>query len=88
MAEGDKLPPTLGALTQHRVHIEARVWSQAHVAQQEFLDPLNNGYFKDEDGQLKSVTTESLPVPEAIIEMVNVTVLAFIDVTMKTVKIH
>jgi len=73
MAESDKLPPTLGALKQHvlRAHIQARVWGQADIAQQEFLDPLQNGYYKDEDGQLKPMTTESLPAPEAIIEMVR-----------------
>ena len=73
MAESDKLPPTLGALKQHvlRAHIQARVWGQAHIAQQEFLDPLQNGYYKDEDGQLKPIATESLPAPEAIIEMVR-----------------
>ena len=58
MAEGVKLPLTLGALKQHvlKVHIEARVRSQAHIAQQEFLNPLNNGYYKDEDGQLKQMS--------------------------------
>ena len=37
MAESDKLPPTLGALTQHvlRVHIQARVWGQASIALQD-----------------------------------------------------
>ena len=59
MAEGDNLLPTLDALKQHilRVNIQARVWSQAHVAQQELLDPLNHGYYKDEDGHLKPATT-------------------------------
>ena len=51
MAEGDKLPPTLVL----RAHILARVCSQPHIAQQEFLDTLNNGYYKDEDGHLKPV---------------------------------
>ncbi|KAJ8377536.1 hypothetical protein AAFF_G00256320 [Aldrovandia affinis] len=71
MAESDKLPPTFGALKQHvlRAHIQARVWGQADIAQQEFLDPLQNGYYKDKDGQLKPVTTEFLPAPEAIIEV-------------------
>ncbi|KAJ8358104.1 hypothetical protein AAFF_G00034000 [Aldrovandia affinis] len=70
MAESDKLPLTLGALKQHvlRAHIQARVWGQADIAQQEFLDPLQNAYYKDKDGQLKPVTTEFLPAPEAIIE--------------------
>ncbi|KAJ8418782.1 hypothetical protein AAFF_G00002810 [Aldrovandia affinis] len=73
MAESDKLPPTLGALKQHvlRAHIQARVWGQTDIVQQEFLDPLQNGYYKDKDGQLKPVTTEFLPAPEAIIEMVR-----------------
>ena len=58
LAEGVKIPLTLGALKQHvlKVHIEARVRSQAHIAQQEFLNPLNNGYYKDEDGQLKQMS--------------------------------
>ena len=39
MAESDKLPPTHGALKQHvlRVYIQARVWGQAAIANQEFL---------------------------------------------------
>ena len=63
----------MAALKQHilRVNIQASVWNQAHVAQQELLDPLNHGYYKDEDGHLKPVTTESLPAPEAILEMVR-----------------
>ena len=73
MAESEKLPPTLGALKQHvlRAHIQASVWGQADIAQQVFLEPLENGYHKDKDGQLKPVTTELLPAPEAIIEMVR-----------------
>ena len=73
MAESDKLPPTLGALKQHvlRAHVQASVWGQADIAQQEFIDPLQNGYHKDKDGQLKPVPTELLPAPEAIIEMVR-----------------
>jgi len=73
MAKSDKLPPTLGALRQHvlRVHIQARVWGQAsialHVPQ---LDPLQNGYHKGSDGQLKPTMTDALPAPKAIIEIV------------------
>ena len=60
MAESNRLPPTSGALKQHilRAHIQARVWGQASIAQQEFLDPLPH-------------TTDDLPAPKAIIEMVN-----------------
>ena len=55
MAQSDKLPPTLGALRQHvmRVHIQARVWGQASITLQDpQLDPLQNGYHKESDGQL------------------------------------
>ncbi|KAL8561272.1 hypothetical protein ACOMHN_047127 [Nucella lapillus] len=74
MAESDKLPPTIGALKQHilRVHIQARVWGQAAIAHQDAqLDPLENGYFKDADGRLKPTTTDVLPAPKAIVEMVR-----------------
>ncbi|KAI4810921.1 hypothetical protein KUCAC02_013848, partial [Chaenocephalus aceratus] len=72
-AEGDKLPPTLGVLKQHilRVHVQTRVWAQAAIALQDpQLDPLHNGYFRDSDG-MKPTTTEVLPAPKAIIEMVQ-----------------
>ena len=73
MAESDKLPPTCAALKEHvlRAHVQARVWGQADIAQQEFLDPLLNGYIKDADGQMRPITTKALPAPEAIIEMVR-----------------
>ena len=35
------------------------------------LDPLQNGYFKHSDGMLKPVTTELLPAPKAILELVQ-----------------
>jgi len=74
MAQSDKLPPTLGALRQHvlRVHIQARVWGQASIALQDpQLDPLQNSYHKESDGQLKPTMTDALPAPKAIIEMVR-----------------
>ena len=51
MAESDKLPPTVAALKQHvlRAHIQARIWGQADIAHQEFLDSLLNGYYTDDD---------------------------------------
>ncbi|KAI4810949.1 hypothetical protein KUCAC02_013876 [Chaenocephalus aceratus] len=72
-AESDKLPPTLGVLKQHilRVHVQTRVWAQAAIALQDpQLDPLQNGYFRDSVG-MKPTTTEVLPAPKAIIEMVQ-----------------
>ena len=73
MAESNRLPPTSGAFKQHliRAHIQARVWGQASIAQQEFLDPLQNGFCKDANGDLVPHTTDDLPAPKAIIEMVN-----------------
>ena len=74
MAECDKLPPTLGALRQHvlRVYIQARVWGQASIALQDpQLDPMQNGYHKESDGQLKPTVTNALPAPQAVIEMVS-----------------
>ena len=74
LAESDKLPPMLEALKQHilRVHVQTRVWAQAAIALQDTqLDPLQNRYFKDSDGMLKPMTTEALPAPKAIIEMIQ-----------------
>ena len=73
MAESEKLPPTIGALKQHilRAHVQARVWDQASLYNQELLDPKKNGYCLDNDGHLKPTTTEFPPAPLAIVEMVR-----------------
>ena len=74
MAENDKLPPTPCALKQHIIRVQIQVTvcrGQASVAQQQFLDPMKNCFYKYTTGQLKPVTTEVLPAPKAIIEMVN-----------------
>ena len=73
MAENNRHPPTSGALKQHiiRVHIQASVWGRASIAQHEFLDPLQNEFCKDANGDLVPHTTDYLPTPKAIIEMVN-----------------
>lgn len=79
MAESEKLPPTLRALEQHilRARVQARVWSQAALPQQELLDPLKNGYHWDNDEkQLKPTTTHVPPAPETIVEMVSARVTA------------
>ena len=73
MAESEKLTPTFGALKQHilRSHVQARVWDQASLFNQELLDPTKNGYCLDNDGYLKPATTEFAPAPKAIVEMVR-----------------
>ena len=71
MVESDKL--TAGALKQHilRVHLQAHIWGQASLAQQVYLDPLENGYYKDENNQLKPTTTDIPTAPDPVIEMVR-----------------
>ena len=60
-------PPVLSSSTSS----EATVWGQTSVAQQQFLDPLKHSFYKDTTGQVKPVTTDVLPAPKAIIEMVR-----------------
>ena len=69
----ERLPPTTGTLKQHifRAHVQARVQGQAPIPQQVELDPLQNDYHKDDDGQLKPTTTDVPSAPQAITEMVR-----------------
>ena len=73
MAESNRLPPTSGGLKQHiiRVHIQASVWGEASIAQQELLDPLQNVFCKDDNWALVPHTTDDLPAPKPIIEMAD-----------------
>ena len=73
LAESNKLPPTLGALEEHikRVRLQSRVWCQATLIQQQPFEPLKFGYYKDTGGQMLPVTTQGLPAPQAIIELVR-----------------
>ena len=67
MTESNRLPSTSGTRTQDilRVHVQAR------ICDNRTLSPLQNGFCKDANGDLVSHTTEDLPAPKAIIEMVN-----------------
>ena len=62
MVESLKLPPTLGALKQHilRAHVQARIWGQATVYQQALLDPLENGYHVNSNGQRRLMSHQHL----------------------------
>ena len=73
MCEGDRLPPTIPALKQHimRAHVQAYTWGQAHISQQKLLDPLQHGFYKEDNGRFMPVTTDALPAPKAIIELVR-----------------
>ena len=70
MSESDKLPPSVGALKQHilGVHVQRRVWDQESTLQHVPLDPMQNGYNKGGDGQLKPTTIDDPPGHKAIIE--------------------
>ena len=67
MAESNRLPPTSGTLKQHipRVHVQAR------ICDNRTLSPLQNGFCKDANGHLVSHTTDDLPAPKVIIEMIK-----------------
>ncbi len=67
MADSNMLPSTSGTLNQHilRVHVQASIYDNMT------LGPLQNGFCKDANGDLVSHTTDDLPPPKAIIEMVN-----------------
>jgi len=39
--------------------LESGLWSQAALAQEDLLDPLQNGYHKDDDGIRKPATTDA-----------------------------
>lgn len=53
------------------MQIQCRVWYQADIAHQQESDPVQYRYYQAEDGKLLPVTTEVLPAPKAIIEMVR-----------------
>ena len=74
MVESNKLPPTLDIPSKQyilRVHAQPWVWGQARTTQEVPLDQLQNGYYRDDDDQLKPTTTDIPPAPKAIIETVR-----------------
>ena len=73
LAESTKLPPTAGSLARHieRVHIQARVRSQATVMWQHLLDPIKHGYYQDEYDSMLPTTTKVPPAPQAIVELIR-----------------
>jgi len=73
LAESTKLPPTAGSLEQHieRVHVQARVWSQAMVMCQHMLDPLKHGYYQDDHDNILPTTTKVPPALQTILELVK-----------------
>jgi len=73
LAENTKLPPTAGSLEQHieRVHVQARVWSQANRCVSIYLDPLKHGYYQDDHDNILPTTSKVPPVPQAILELIK-----------------
>ena len=70
-ADTNKLPPTVGAFTQHikRASCQLLVWVSAHMSEIAKPDPLNYGGEKC-DGDLFPICTKDLIAPEDIIELV------------------
>ena len=73
LAESNKLPPTIGALVEHieRVRVQSRVWCQATVMWQELFDPLEHGYYQNNNSHILPVTTKVPPASQAIVELVR-----------------
>ena len=73
MPESKKLTLTVAALRQHilRAHVQSRVWGQAADHVQECMDPIEHGYYRDSDGELKPKTASIPASPKAIIEMAS-----------------
>ena len=73
LAESTKLPHTADSLQQHieRVHLQARVWSQATVMWQHLLDPLKHGYYQDDYVHILPTTTKVPLAPQAIVELIR-----------------
>ena len=56
MAESNRLPPTSGTLKQEILSIHV----QARICDNRTLSPLQNGFFKDANGDLVSHTTDDI----------------------------
>ena len=61
-------------MKQHiqRVHVQARVWEQACISQQTFIDPEMSGFYRDASGNLMMPhITDELPEQDTIVEEVS-----------------
>lgn len=69
-AEGEILPPTLGALRQHlyRAHYITMIWVTAHEPVPR-LPPLTDFVWTLEDGRLVAVMSGDLPAPNNMVRM-------------------
>ena len=68
-AERAKALPAFHALTDAVNTGKFKVWGQASIALQDHqLDLLQNGYYKESDGQWKPTMTDALPAPHALAE--------------------
>ena len=71
-AEGEKLPPSKGALTKHidRGYLQLHIWSSVHLSEIEVLEPSEYGWEKDDSIYLPVANGDPI-APDAIIEMVS-----------------
>ena len=71
--EGENLPPTKGALTQHirRAWLAALIGKSYTSPCPDVPRPEDHGWYRDDSHKLKPVTSLILPVPESILELVK-----------------
>ena len=71
-AEGDKLPPSIGAFRMHisRAYAQHYIWSFAHLAHIDVLDYTEHS-FELQDGLYVPVPNTDPLAPNAVIEMVS-----------------
>ena len=67
----DKLPPTCGALKYKilRSHLATSIWKDAYKAKTRELDPVDYGWYSNDDGKMMPKTTDESPAPESVIEL-------------------
>ena len=73
-AEGERLPPTRGALLQMilRAHYQAMIWEADIIAMPELPSPSDYGW-KIDGGSFVPVPTTEPPAPQAVVELVKCT---------------
>lgn len=70
---GDKLPPTQDALSFHikRAAYQSFIWKNAHMPIFDLPSPMENGGWKEENGDLLHVLMSKDPAPKEIIELIS-----------------
>ena len=69
--ESEKLPPTESAIRKKviRSHYVANIWFQAEKSHMDYLNPIEYGWERTDDGFLTAELTDLPPAPNVIVEM-------------------